>query len=396
MVVAYNRPNSLNRLLASLECICTDREVPLAVSVDGEHPREVARIAKNFSWPYGPKDTYFHCARLGLKDHILWCGDLSRDYEGVVILEDDLVVAPGFYNAAVSMLSFYRCAARVGGVALYSPTYNEVSQLPFIPIKTDFSNFFYQLPCSWGQGWTREQWMEFRLWMKDQGSLGLEKEDLPKKIREWPNTSWKRWFSYYLIENNKFFAYPYDSYTTNCADAGTHFALSSNRFQVPITLDCGNSMVHPEFGNNAPIYDTWGEILPPCLLKYFPILGDLTESLEVDIHCSKQSEGILKYPQVLTTAPVDEEEKSWPLVLKPIENNLFMTSGDGRKIRLRLGKLHNKNRQFHLLVARIRLFQYYFGYERSYKVIFYFFWCFAQDLMKVMRKLKGKLLSVVR
>lgn len=386
--MAYSRPASLNRLLASLERIRTDHEVPLVISVDGGHPAEVAKIATNFNWPFGCKKIYLHDTRRGLKDHILWCGDLSNSYDGVVILEDDLVVAPGFYDAALSMLKFYSREPRIAGVALYSPAYNEISALPFTPIKTGFSNFFYQMPCSWGQAWTSKQWASFRLWMKNDAGPSPEDIVLPKKIKEWPNTSWKRWFSFYLVKKKKFFVYPYNSFTTNCADAGCHFSISSNRYQVPLSLEPGNSMAHPEFWSRVPVYDIWGEMIPSRLSNFFDIPVDSGGSLEVDIHCVKQREGVLKAEHVLTAASVDEEEISWPLILKPIENNLAMINCSDKKLSIRLGKPRRKNIKVDFLMAHIRLFVYYYSYSESYKVIFYFFWCFFQDIKRMIFKLK--------
>ena len=74
VVVAFNRPNSLIKLLSSLE---------------KAFYTEVVKIANDFVWSYGDKIIIDHKKNLGLKKHILSCGDLTDKYDSVIILEDD-------------------------------------------------------------------------------------------------------------------------------------------------------------------------------------------------------------------------------------------------------------------------------------------------------------------
>jgi hypothetical protein len=77
----------------------------------------------------------------------------------VVVLEDDLVVDRYYYLYASCALQHYRCDDRVAGIALYAPEYNEYASLPFAPMANGYSTYPMQMPCSWGQCWTREQWL---------------------------------------------------------------------------------------------------------------------------------------------------------------------------------------------------------------------------------------------
>jgi len=102
VVVGYNRPKALERLLRSIhDADYSDySDISLVISLD-KGPSEVRDIASSFLWRYGPKRLIIHEARLGLRSHILSCGDLSQTYRTVIILEDDLVVSPAFYDYAV-------------------------------------------------------------------------------------------------------------------------------------------------------------------------------------------------------------------------------------------------------------------------------------------------------
>src|SRR5574344_1345043 len=95
VVVAYNRLESLKRILASLSRGEYPREpVELIISIDRGDNQEVLQYADAFPWPHGEKRVIYRPENLGLKRHILTCGDLTQDHDGIILLEDDLVVSP--------------------------------------------------------------------------------------------------------------------------------------------------------------------------------------------------------------------------------------------------------------------------------------------------------------
>ncbi|MBI3176825.1 MAG: hypothetical protein HYZ35_02430, partial [Chloroflexi bacterium] len=106
---AYNRPQALERLLASLQKAAYPAEggIPLVISIDGGkngiHP-EVRNVAEQFVWPFGPKEVLCHERHLGLVGHVLFCGGLTGTYGDVIFLEDDLLVSPVFYAYATQAL----------------------------------------------------------------------------------------------------------------------------------------------------------------------------------------------------------------------------------------------------------------------------------------------------
>lgn len=98
VTVAYNRVKSLSRLLNSLLCADIDN-APLIISIDKSNTNEVERYANDFIWPYGEKKkkVITHKENLGLRKHILSIGQLLDYYDAVIVLEDDIIVAPGFF-----------------------------------------------------------------------------------------------------------------------------------------------------------------------------------------------------------------------------------------------------------------------------------------------------------
>lgn len=120
VISAYNRPRALERILSSIsQAQYVQRDVPLVISIDrgaDERNNQVAAIAKQFEWKFGPKQVIHHADHLGLLQHVFFCGNLTREFDAVIFLEDDLYVSPSFYVYASQALNFYDDAPRIAGV----------------------------------------------------------------------------------------------------------------------------------------------------------------------------------------------------------------------------------------------------------------------------------------
>src|SRR6185295_10157403 len=137
--------------------------------------------------------------RLGLKEHILRCGDLSQTYGAVIVLEDDLYVSPEFYQYALATIAYYQNDPQIAGISLYCHRFNETAHLGFRAIEDGSDCFFLQVASSWGQCWTANQWLAFRKWYDQHVGDEIGAEHLPKDVLGWPATSWKKEFIRYLV-----------------------------------------------------------------------------------------------------------------------------------------------------------------------------------------------------
>ena len=129
-----------------------------------------------------------------------------------------------------------------------------------------------QLAASWGQAWSRQQWLGFRQWMEEHGTDITKVANIPTDILSWPDSSWLKLYNAYIIATNKFFVYPYRSLTTNFGDPGQHFNIASSRFQVPVQQ---RSMTHqfvPLAGSLA-VYDGFCGISPASIKMQNPLLA---------------------------------------------------------------------------------------------------------------------------
>ncbi|HDZ57877.1 MAG TPA: glycosyl transferase family 2 [Pseudomonas xinjiangensis] len=268
IVIGYNRPKSLNRLLGSLrKAHYPPGNVRLVISLDNSGNPEPRDVATDFDWPFGEKRIIAHETRLGLRNHVLSCGDLTEEYGDVVVLEDDLFVSPYFYEYTSRALNFYSDDPEIAGISLYSQQFSQTANLPFTPVDNGNSDvYFMQLAASWGQAWSRSHWVGFRHWIEQHGADISGVDDIPADIRNWPESSWLKLHNAYIISLNKYFVYPYRSLSTNFGDPGQHFNIASSRFQVAIQ----QQSIDYQFAalqNGLAIYDAFCELLPSSLKK---------------------------------------------------------------------------------------------------------------------------------
>ena len=68
---------------------------------------DVVDLANGFVWNFGEKSVLHHDQNLGLRAHIISIGDLTYKFGSIILLEDDLIVSPWFYEYALAAESFY-------------------------------------------------------------------------------------------------------------------------------------------------------------------------------------------------------------------------------------------------------------------------------------------------
>lgn len=321
VVVTYNRTESLKRLLDSIDrADYTGYEnVPLVISVDKSDRSEVLDLAKSFVWKHGSKEVIEHNVNLGLRKHILACGDLSDQYGAVIVLEDDLLVSPAFYDYAVQAMNFYADADEVGGIGLYSYNYNDWVRLPFIPLDDGYDNYFFQCATSWGQLWTRKQWQGFKQWYEiNSNSLFENDRLLPNSVKQWPQSSWKKYFVAYLVYENKFFVYSRTALVTTFATVGTHVKNATMEYQVPLLLQ-RKRFRFSYFEKSLSTYDVFYELLPRCLKALNRELEEL--DFECDFYGTKLLENI-KTKYLISIRECKNPLKSYSIHQLPQELNV--------------------------------------------------------------------------
>ena len=259
--ITYNRKESLKRLLLSLSNAYYEDKVTLIISIDKSDTDEIELFADSYDWKFGEKRVIKHQQNMGLRKHILSCGDLLVEYDALIMLEDDISVSPSFYTFASQCVEAYYDNNDIAGISLYSWAVNSQNFMPFCPIQSNSDVFMMQLAQSWGQIWMKNQWMNFIQWYNSPKVKFAETSHLPRSICYWSEKSWLKYHIKYCIENNKWFIYPYISLSTNNSEVGTHYKDHNTIFQVPIlTYDKRNfnlniSVKYDAFYENESLYD---------------------------------------------------------------------------------------------------------------------------------------------
>lgn len=260
IAIGYNRVDSYRRLVESL--LASDYmgdEVDLILSIDNSDQNDVIDFANTVCWPHGKVRVNTFAERQGLRNHIIKCGDFLEEYDAVIVFEDDIVASPAYYRFAKQSIEQYFSDDNIAGISLYSHKQNVHARYPFTPHAGKYDVFFLQMAQSWGQVWLKKQWMDFKQWYYEHIAFEYTPE-LPQNIFRWGKNSWLKYHIRYCVENNKYFVYPYDSYATCFAEAGTHSKRQISVYQVAMNLDTGKQFKFPVFGDaDAMYYDVFFE-----------------------------------------------------------------------------------------------------------------------------------------
>ena len=368
VVVAYNRCDSLKRLLSSLEKAYYDERVTLIISVDKSNTDVVELFADKYVWPHGEKIVDKHEKNLGLRPHMMSLGKWFDSFDAIIVLEDDIVVSRSFYYFAEQAVAHYSQNEHIAGISLYSFSINYHKGIPFIPVKDEHDAYFMNCAMSWGEVWMRDSWKKFYDWYLSHQEFPVMK-NLPSSICRWNSKSWLKYHTRYCIEEKKCFVHPYVSLTTNYADAGEHSeGAGYSIHQVALQDGEKQSFALPSFGGKAVYYDGFFE---NCSL--YDILGYSSDDLCLDLYGEWNNRLNKRY--WLTTDSKDYRIiQSYGLSYRPIEANVLLNN-PGERIFLYDTSIREKNpikQDRKVLFYHYRLKDMYglikkYGFKNTYK-----------------------------
>lgn len=317
IVVAYNRSDSLKRLLHSIEsAYYKDNDITLIISIDYcDTNQDVIETAHQFEWTYGKKIIKLHEKNIGLKNHIFECGDYSETYGSIILLEDDLIVAPDFYNYVAAAHEMYAENEKIAGVALYSHEWNGYAYKEYKPINTGYDTYFGQFSVTWGQSWTDKQWNQFKEWV-EVDRLVKENYKIPMQIWDWKE-SWGKLFVYFIQDKDKYYIMPYVAMSTCFSEVGEHTNIKDTRNQVNLNMGQTQYMF-PKFEEGVH-YDIFFENL-----DLIPKLQRKEDSKVCIDLFGEQKKFYEKYDYVLSSLKIENAiVKSYALEMRPHDLNVL-------------------------------------------------------------------------
>lgn len=320
VAVGYNRVDSLERLFSSLlNAVYPSNGIPLYISIDCSGDTELYEYVRCFVWPYGDKYVNIQEERLGLRRHIIQCGNLTNYFKAIILLEDDIFVSPFFYEYTLKAIDYYGGDDRIAGISLYK---NEMrGTLPISLLNNGFDSYLEQSVASWGECWTSSQWAGFYQWYLLHEDDSLESIDMPNYMKAWKK-AWSKFFVAYLIETDKFFVYPAFSHTTCFSEIGENGDFASTIGQANLLMG-KRDYNFAEF-NKLVQYDVYG-----TNKDVYSWIGLHRDQICVDFY--GENPNLQKKRYILTPIKLPYEiEKSFALSLVPIELNIkYAISGNG-------------------------------------------------------------------
>lgn len=158
LLFAYNRPRHLQHTVEALAHNPLAQESELFVFSDGartEDDREDVELVRSYIHTIEGFKTVHRIERdrnYGLAANIIdGVTDIVNRYGRVIVLEDDLVTAPGFLQFMNDALDTYADEPRVGHIQAYDFTQN-----PRLP-----ETFLIKFTGSWGWGTWQRAWQHF-------------------------------------------------------------------------------------------------------------------------------------------------------------------------------------------------------------------------------------------
>lgn len=383
VVVGYNRKKSLQRTLnAVVNAEYKYDNVNLIVSLDhSDNEEEMKHLAEDFGskWMHGSFEVRTVKERLGLRKHILKCGDIAIEQGAVIILEDDIVVSPYFYDFIFQAVNHYKNNDSIAGFALYNYNWNNYVRKFFIPINNGTDCYLGQFSISWGQCWTARQWTEFKKWYNQNQTLTPNK-NIPDFVYQCPETSWAKYFAYFVVTQNKYYLMPYVSLSTNFGDIGQHTkTCAATEYQVPLLYgdklynfpDEESAVKYDMFFNNINLIDFLSRELN-------------TKNICINLYGDKCMDG---YEFALTTLQLHQHiVQSYSLVMYPPELNIFYNV-PGADIFLYDLQKKARNKHDGHLKHLYKTLNYNIKYLSFKKALIYCIFRFKASLGEIMKKL---------
>ena len=223
IVLAYNRQNSLRRLLESLnKAYYFNGNVLLDIWLDrsknGTYDNQTLTVAKNFRFNKGLKKVHVHKKHVGIYGQ--WLDTWRPNYqtkEIAVIFEDDITVSPWYYLYLRLVHEQYRERNDINGFSM-EQNIKHGSSNGNIKVSGENIVFLYPVLGTHGFSPKRDNWIKFLNWydVKSKESLVPLVPEIEKPTMWYTkfiaqnrtDTMWEMWHIYFAHHNNELTLYP--------------------------------------------------------------------------------------------------------------------------------------------------------------------------------------------
>lgn len=235
VIFAFNRPDLLNITLSGLSSCEKAKDSCVYVYIDGPRNKldvdkiiASKKIADSFMNNFLSLVVIMREKNHGLAESLLsGITDILSRHESIIVLEDDLIVSPGFIDYMNIQLSIYKDDVAIGSVSGFSAKMKD---------KDSFFNYFHPRPCSWGWATWRDRW-EKGIWhieklrlidsIKTRLQFNQGGQDLYRMLisqEKGEINSWAIRWAYTHFKHQWVVSYPIQSFVENIGfrEDGTH------------------------------------------------------------------------------------------------------------------------------------------------------------------------------
>lgn len=318
VVVAHARPESTDRLLRSVLAADVEPGTDLVVSIDHAAAGEsrsrsdaVLAMADAVEWPHGTKQVLVHHA-IGLVAHFEACGTLAVEHGAVILLEDDLLVGPGFQRWATAALSHAETDDRIAGVSLARPAHDGYRGLRFEPVDDGADAIYAQVPWYDGMAFTAQMWQALQAPTDPSTPLHPAFDELG-------DDEWFPELMRHLVEHKRWWMLPRSSHATGTGAAGAHFDDRTDWFQVELAAAAPTSFRFVPLNESRSQYDDHMEVTAAGLAG-LGVAG--AGEWVIDLGGTRVLDGLDPAQLVLTTRPTTSPVHTWGTAMHPLVMNV--------------------------------------------------------------------------
>ncbi len=325
VIPVFQRTESLKKLLWSIERAFLPSDVFLIFRYHKGASQGVIDFIESYNWPFGTKKVISDTEKIDLDENLRRCGDLSQEFNAIIILEDDSIVSPYFFEYAQKAIEQYGNEEKIAQISLYCYQHNSISEFPFRHLAHNQHSFLVQKTSTRGQIFTKHQWQKFRSWL-DHKTISDHK--VPAYIERFGSNNWEFQHNQFLIDNGLFSLWPTVSLSSNQGFSGTHHPnnIDSGFFQVPLQRENVEYNFKPL--ENCYRYDAYFELEPEFFSEVMNKFSIPENQLTIDLQGFKPLECEPEY--WLTSKPCENAIATFSDELKPIELNvLWQNEGVG-------------------------------------------------------------------
>ena len=291
IIFAYNKPDSLERLLSSLQNIHdVQNRIDLVISVDKGHSGyyDIATLAVShrFIWAYGNKKVVLKNTHTGQLYQWLEAIDYVEDKECfVLILEDSVVLAKNWYGYVMRVLKNRRVRSlysRIAGWTLEPPLATQSTadsiQMLYRSIATVSSVTLSEIKRVRSFILIRSVWEMFLDWFKkESGNVSIQALTNTFAIRlenrgtytGWERGLWISWYSYWIsseLPSRNRFAYVINKSGSLCSKLHLTFVKDWDNRNVGCY---GNQVLRNEVGGPS-VFDMDNSINKVMIPRQIP------------------------------------------------------------------------------------------------------------------------------